>query len=187
MHPRMSVVHARVPSDALAAMTRPSCVPNTTRPCETAGGISMRLSPGIRWTTWNGGLRPETTKRDRAGDAPNIGQLASGIALRLNARAFAGVMALPRNGPPSASRIGTKLTTTHTAATPSASRPASTARTVVLAHPDTSSTLVAHRRGATARPVTAGLRSLPWPARPSEHTRTFRRLAPGGCGCRPHC
>ena len=59
-------------------------MPNTTRPCETAGGISMRLSPGIRWTTWNGGLRPETTKRDRAGDAPNIGQLASGIALRLD-------------------------------------------------------------------------------------------------------
>ena len=69
-------------------------MPKTTRPCETAGGISMRLSPGIRWTTWNGGRRPETTKRARAGDAPNIGQLASGIAFRLDACASAGVRAL---------------------------------------------------------------------------------------------
>ncbi len=113
MQPPRFVAQTRAPSRTRAAMTRPSWVPKTTRPWETAGGISMRLRPGIRCTTRTGGRRPEATKRARAGDAPNIGQLASGIAFRLSAWALAGVTEPPANGPPSAARTGRKLSVSH--------------------------------------------------------------------------
>jgi len=78
MHPLSSLVQTTVPSDVLAAMTVPSCVPKTTRPFATAGGISMRLSPGMTAAMRNGGRSRDATKRTREGDPPNIGQLAVG-------------------------------------------------------------------------------------------------------------
>ena len=74
MHPSMSAVHAIVPSSTREAITSPSCVPNTTRPRETIGGISMRPRPGIVYCGRKGGRSFDATNRVLAGDAPNIGQ-----------------------------------------------------------------------------------------------------------------
>src|ERR671911_2854856 len=63
MHPCRSVDHSRAPSLVRAAMTCPSWLPNTRRPCETAGGISSRLSPRIDWVMRKGGRRPDVTYR----------------------------------------------------------------------------------------------------------------------------
>jgi hypothetical protein len=57
----------------------------------------------------NGGRRPDVTYRTRAGDPPNIGQLASGYARLVAASAFAGVTRLWANGPTSVARSGVRV------------------------------------------------------------------------------
>ena len=103
---------ARVPSCARAAMTRPSWVPKTTRPCETAGGISMRLSPGIRWTTSE--RRPEARGDEARAGRRRAEHRPARVRNRLPARRLAPRPAsgsCRRTGRPTASRSGTKLRT----------------------------------------------------------------------------
>jgi hypothetical protein len=91
MHPRSSVCQSGVPSRVRAACTTPACVPNTSAPSATTGGISISARPGTRYTTLNGGRRPEVTKRVRAGVAPQSGQAAVGCTLSRCARTRSGV------------------------------------------------------------------------------------------------
>src|SRR5262245_9340841 len=109
MHPWRSLVHPTAPSDVLAALTVPSCVPKTTRPGATAGGIAMRLSPGMTAAVRNGGRSRDAAKRTREGDPPNIGQLAVGWSRLVAASAAAGVTRPRANGPSRDERSGAKF------------------------------------------------------------------------------